>query len=78
MATARLSQPLCSTNSLASSGSVSMACFSSTWMSSSTPPSLPSSDSTLIPLAWARSTTRRVVATFSSNGAWEASIITEL
>jgi len=44
-------------------------------MSSSTPPSMPSSASTEMPLAWARSTTRLEISTFLSNGSWEASII---
>jgi len=39
--------------------------------SSSTPPSMPSSASTLIPLAWARSATRFVIATFWSSGSWK-------
>ena len=39
---------------------------------------LPSSASTLIPLACARSTTRLVIAMFSSNDSWLASIMTEL
>ena len=39
---------------------------------------LPSSASTLMPLAWARSTTRFVIAMFSSKASWLASIMTEL
>ena len=54
MAQARESQPVCLTNSLASSGLVRQAFPSSTLMSSSTPPSMPSSASTEMPLAWAR------------------------
>jgi hypothetical protein len=72
------SQPVWTTNSTASLGSVKKALPSSTCTSSSTPPSRPNSASTLKPLACARSTTRFVVATFSSKGSWLASIITEL
>jgi len=59
-------------------GSVRQALPSSTLMSSSTPPSMPSSASTEMPLAWALSTTRLVIATFCSKDSCEASIITEL
>ena len=48
-----------------------------TLISSSTPPSMPSSASTEMPFSWARSTTRRVVAILSSNDSCEASIITD-
>ena len=61
MATASESQPLLSTNSAACAGSVRQTLPT---MSSSTPPSWPSSASTTIPLAWARSTTRRVISMF--------------
>ena len=64
MATASESQPLRSTNSTAWSGSVRQACSAETLMSSSTPPSMPNSASTEMPLSWARSTTRRVIAMF--------------
>ena len=47
-------------------------------MSSSTPPSMPSSASTESPILWAASTTRLVISTFLSNVSWEASIMTEL
>ena len=78
MAQARESQPVCFTKASASTGSVRQALPSSTLMSSSTPPSMPSSASTEMPLAWALSTTRLVIATFSANGSCEASIMTEL
>ena len=78
IAAASESHPVRVTNSTASSGFVRLACAASTAMSSSTPPSIPSSASTLRPRACARATTRLVMATFSSNGACEASIITEL
>ena len=78
MAQARESQPVCLTKSSASKGSVRHALPSSTLMSSSTPPSMPSSASTEMPLACARSTTRLVIATFWSNGSCDASIMTEL
>ena len=61
MATASESQPLFSTNSAAWAGSVRHTLPTT---SSSTPPSWPSSASTTIPLAWARSTTRRVISMF--------------
>ena len=44
----------------------------------STPPSCPSSASTTMPLAWARSVTRFVISMFFLNSSCEASIITEL
>ena len=78
MAQARESQPVFLTKSSASAGLVRVAWPSSTLMSSYTPPSMPSSASTEMPLAWARSTTRLVISTFFSKGSWEASIITEL
>ena len=77
MAAASASQPERWMNSTASLGLVSEAWPSSTAMSSSTPPSCPSSASTERPLAWARSTTRRVMAMFSSKESCEASIITD-
>ena len=66
IAAARASHPERLMNSTASSGLVRHALPSSTAMSSSTPPSMPSSASTEMPFAWARSTTRRVMAMFSS------------
>jgi len=51
IAAASESQFVCLMNSTASSGSVRQACPSSTLISSSTPPSIPNSASTLIPFA---------------------------
>jgi hypothetical protein len=42
------------------------------------PARLPGSASTLMPFVCARSTTRLVIALFSSNDSWLASIMTEL
>ncbi|MNY36812.1 hypothetical protein D3C86_1713220 [compost metagenome] len=75
IATARLSTPVSSTKRLASCGSVRNALSASTLMSSSTPPSRPSSASTLQSLRWQKSTTDFTSFTFCSNGKWLPSII---
>ena len=65
IATAKVSTPVFSTNSLAVSGSVRIASFSST-LRSSIPASLPSSASTETLFGWAIATTFLVTAMFSS------------
>ena len=77
MATASASTPVRSTKSFASSGLVKMASFSETETWPSTPASLPSSASTETPAAWANSTIFFVMATFSSNGSFEPSYMTD-
>jgi len=73
MATANESQPLFSTNSAAWAGSGQTHGGDDVFLDAA---SCPSSASTR-PLAWARSTTRRVVSMFFLNSSCEASIITE-
>lgn len=72
---ARASTCVRSTNYLAYYGSVNLQVFAT---SSSIPPNVPNSASTETPRACAYSTTDFVIATFSSNGFAEASIITDV
>ena len=55
-----------------------MICAAPSSASLSVLPIVPSSPSTETPTAWAASTTFLVMATFSSNGSIEPSIITEV
>ena len=78
MAMARESAPVASMNRSASSGSVYRISSEPVSPYLSETPIVPSSASTDTPTAWAARTTREVSAMFSSKGAKDLSIMTEV